>query len=236
MKSSFVRFDRPYFAPGSSGAPASASGAEQIREVHAVLRQHPDGHQHCPGDEQDRLDDLHVGGALHAADQHVGDHQRADSRDHEALAGAVVDVHQQRHQPTGARHLREQIEERHDQRGRRRRGAHRTLTHPERQDVRHREAAGVAQQLGDQQQRDQPGDEEADAVEEAVVTGERDRAGDTEKRSGGQVVAGDRDTVLPAGEAALPPVYMSEALLFVLAGPQNEDHGHGDERRRKWRG
>ena len=39
-------------------------------------------------DQQHGLDDLHPGGALHAADQDVDDHQDADDRDHDRLARA----------------------------------------------------------------------------------------------------------------------------------------------------
>ena len=75
----------------------------------------------------------------------------------------VVDVQQQRHQATGARHLREQIEERTrsgvDAAAAVRTGRSRIRNA---KTSRHRVAAGVAEQLGDQQQGDQPGDEEAD--------------------------------------------------------------------------
>ena len=192
--------------------------------------EHPDRHQRGAGDEQHRLDDLDVGGALHAADQHVGDHQHADGRDHEALAAAVVDVHQQRDQTAGAGHLREQVEERTRPawRSRRRCGPGRSRIRND-EHVGHREAAGVAQQLGDEQQGDQPGDEETDAVEEAVVAGQRDRSGDAEERGGRQVVAGDRDAVLAAGERGAGGVHVRGALVG-LARPDDEHQGDGDER------
>ena len=129
----------------------------------------------------------------------------------------ALDVEQQRDQSAGARHLREQVEERHDQRGGRRRHAHRALLEPEAQHVGHREPAGVAEQFGDQQQCDQPGDQEADRVEEAVVAVDGDRAGDAEEGGRRQVVARDRDAVLRPGERAARRVVVGAVLLLRLA-------------------
>ena len=150
----------------------------------------------APADEQERLDDLHPGGALHAADEHVEDHERADDGDDERLADLVADAEQQRHESARTGHLREQVEEAHAsvvvaaamRTGR--------LLEAERQHVGHRELARVAHQLGDEQQGDEPRDEEADRVEEPVVPVDRDRADDAEERCRRQVVAGDRGAVL----------------------------------------
>ena len=180
-------------------------------------------------DQQHRLDDLHPGRAAHAADEHVGDHHGADDRDDDALPGLAGDVEQQRDEAARARHLGEQVEERDGQRGRRGRGADRALPHPERQHVAHRVLAGVAQQLGDQQQRDQPRDEEADGVEEAVVAVDRDRAGDAEERRGREVVAGDRDAVLRAGEAAARRVEVGRAAGGTLADADHDGQRDHDE-------
>jgi hypothetical protein len=51
---------------------------EQRLGAEAVLRQHHDGHEVTPAQQQHRLDDLHPGGGRHAAEQHVDHHQRAD--------------------------------------------------------------------------------------------------------------------------------------------------------------
>jgi hypothetical protein len=85
------------------------------------------------------LDDLHPGGALHAADEDVDDHQRADDRDDDALAGAVGDAEQQGDQATGAGHLGQQVEGRHREGVDGGGGAHRALLEPERQHVGHGE-------------------------------------------------------------------------------------------------
>ena len=177
-------------------------GTEQGAEVEVELREHQDRDQDGAADQQHRLDDLHPGGALHAADGDVEDHQGADHDDRDPLGELALDAEQQRHQGAGTDHLGEQVEDRDHDGGRRRRRAHRTLPHPEGQLVGHREAAGVAQQLGDEQQRHQPGHEEADRVEEAVVPGERDQPRDAEERRGAHVVAGDGEAVLEAAEVA----------------------------------
>ena len=175
-------------------------GAEDLGEVHTELGQHHDRHHRRAADQQDRLDDLHPGGALHATDQHVDDHQQADDGDHEGLTDVAGDVEQQRHQTARARHLGQQVEQADGQRGGRRGQPDRTLLQPEAQHVGHRELACVAQQFGDQQQGDQPRDQEADGVQEAVVAVDRDGAGDAEEAGRRQVVTGDRDAVLRSGE------------------------------------
>ena len=52
---------------------------------------------------------------------------------------------------------------------------------------------------------DRPADQQADRVDQAVEAGERDEAGDAEKAGGAHVVAGEREAVLEAGDAAGPP-------------------------------
>ena len=174
-----------------------------------------------------RLDDLHPGGAAHAANQDIRDHQRADDRNHEALSGAVGDTEQQCDESAGACHLGEQVEERHSERRRCRSDTDGALAHPERQDVGHRVAAGVPKQLGNEQQRDQPGDEEADAVEESVIAVDGDRAGNAEERRRGQIVTGDRDAVLRSGERVPGGVVVGRGL--VVAGGADDDQRHRDE-------
>ena len=202
---------------------------QQVADVEGELRQHQDRDQRRAGHEHDGLDDLHPGGALHAADRHVEHHQQADRSDGDRLARVALDAQQQGHQRARADHLGQQVEDRHDH-GRDTRGsAHRALMHPERQRVGHRVLAGVAQQLGDQQQGDQPGDQEADGVQEPVVARQRDDAGDAEERRRRHVVTPDRDAVLDSGEAATAGVEVG-GRLGVLAGPQGDRKGQHDER------
>ncbi len=60
----------------------------------------------APRDQQDGLDDLHPGGALHATDEHVDDHQDAHDGDRDRLADPAGDAHEQarparRRRPSG---------------------------------------------------------------------------------------------------------------------------------------
>ena len=236
-KSSFVVPVRPYCAPGSSDLLAAGldRAAEQRGQVEAVLAEHPDGHDERADDQQRRLDDLHVRGAAHAADEDVEDHQRADEGDDERPRAAVTaDPEQQGDQATGARHLGQQVEQRDRERRDRRRRAHRPLAHPEGQDVGHREPGRVAHQLGDQQQRHQPRDEEADRVQEAVVAVDGDGAGDAEERRRREVVAGDGQAVLLAGDGAAGGVVVGGALV-VAAGAEGDGQRDEDEARRRSR-
>ena len=135
---------------------------EQRGKVEAVKRQHPDRHDESSGDEEPRLDDLHPGGALHPADEHIDDHENTDHTNHYGLADLVIDAEQQGDQTTGPGHLGEQVEEA-DRKGRRRRcEAYWPLLQPERQHVGHREFSRVAHEFCHEQQRDKPRDEESD--------------------------------------------------------------------------
>ncbi|MPM29630.1 hypothetical protein SDC9_76170 [bioreactor metagenome] len=200
---------------------------DQRRQVEPDPRHHPHRHHDHTDDQQDRLDHLHPGGALHATDQDVGHHQQSDDHDDDVLAGLARDAEEQGHQAAGPGHLGEQVEE-GDEQGRDGCGhPDRTVLDPEGDDVGHRVAAGVAQRLGDEQQGDQPGDEEAHGVEQAVVAVEGDRPYDAEEGGGGQVVAGDGEAVLAPGEGGTAGVEVT-GLLHPAAG-HHDHHGHGDD-------
>ena len=192
-------------------------------EVEAEVREHPDRHGAGTQDEQRRLDDLHPRGALHAAHQHVQDHEPPDDGDDQALARLVGDAEQERDEPARTRHLGQQVEEHHRERGQRGGQPDRPLLQAERQHVGHGELAGVAQQLGDEQQRHEPGDEEADGVQEAVVPVDGDRARDAQEARRGQVVAGDRRAVLRARE-------VTAARIEVRCGLVLPGHAEDDDR------
>src|SRR5690606_1745900 len=66
--------------------------------------------------------------------------------------------------------------------------------------------------------------------EQAVVAVQRDRADDAEEGRGGEIVAGDRDAVLPAGEGAAAVVEVAGG--DVLAGDA-DDHHEGDHHERE---
>ena len=77
-------------------AAVGGGGAEQVGEVEVELRQHQHHDQRRAGHQQHGLDDLHPGGALHAADGHVEDHQDADREDRQVDHRLAVDAEQQR--------------------------------------------------------------------------------------------------------------------------------------------
>ncbi len=196
---------------------------QEAREAVAELAEQEDRDQRDAQQQHGGLDDLHPGGALHAAHQHVDHHDRADRGDHQGLAEPAVDVEQQRHQTAGTGDLGHHVDDRDGQCRGGGRGPHRTLAHPEAEHIAHGEAAGVAGALCDQQQVDQPGDQEADGVQEAVIAVDRDRPGDAQEGRGGQVVTGERDAVLHAAERA--------ARDEVVAGGAPVAHPVHDEQR-----
>jgi hypothetical protein len=202
--------------------------AEQAGEVEAVPAEHQQGDQGRAAHQQDRLDDLHPGGALHAAHDHVDDHEDADADDRQRLGRLAGQAEEQGDERARADHLGEQVEDRHRDGGDPGGGAHRLRAHPEGQHVGHGELAGVAHQLGDQQQRHQPGDQEADRVQEAVVAAERDDPGDAQERGGGHVVAADRQPVLGCGEGAAAGVEVGR-VPGLPRGADGQEEGESDE-------
>ena len=159
-------------------------------------------HRNNTGHKQDGLNHLHVGRALHAADEDVDNHEDAHDTNDDGLPEEVVDVEQDRDQGAGAGHLRDEVEQRDEER--RNSGGHadRLLLETEAQHISHGEATHVTQRLSHEHERHEPCDEEAHGVQEAVVTGERDGADDTKEGRGGQVVTGDGEAVLAAREGA----------------------------------
>ena len=194
---------------------------EELREVAPHRDQHEHEHHTGTGDEEHRLDHLHVGRALHAADQHVHDHEHTDDGDDDRLPRLAFDVEQQRDETTRTGHLGQQVEQRHREGGQRRGHTHWPLIEPEAQHVGHRETAGVAQEFGDEQQRDEPRDQEADRVEEAVVAVDSDGARDTQEGRCRQVVTGDGEPVLRAGELPATGVEVGRRLRGP-AGPDDQ--------------
>ena len=170
------------------------------------------------------LDDLHPGGGRHAAEQHVDHHQRADD-DHR---DPVLEAEQQLDQLPGADHLRDQVERHDDQRARGGEHAHRRLLEAERGDVGEGELAEVAQPLGHQEGDDRPADEEADRVDQPVEAADHHRRRDAEERRRRHVVAGDRQAVLEAGDAAAGGVEVGGGL-GACRGPLGDEQRDDDE-------
>jgi hypothetical protein len=164
----------------------------------AELRQHHEGHEGHARQQQAGLDDLHPGGGRHAAEQHVDHHQRADD-DH---GHPVFQAEQQLDELARADHLCDQVEGHHHQRARSREGADRRLLEAVARHVGKGELAQVAQALGHQEGDDGPAHQEADGVDQAVVAGGHHGRRNAQERGRRHVVAGNRQAVLEAGDAA----------------------------------
>ena len=100
------------------------------------------------------------------------------------------------------------------------------------QHVGHGEFARVAHEFGDDEQSDEPGDEEADRVEESVVAVDGDGAADAEEGCGREVVTGDGEAVLRAGELGAAGVEVAGLLLAAAGDAHHDEHrddNEGDE-------
>jgi len=205
-------------------------GAQQRGEVEPPPAQHPHRERRARDDQQRRLEDLHPRGALHAADQHVDEHEHTHAADDDRLAEpvGVSDAHQQGDEPAGPGDLGHQVEHGHEQRRRGGGRPHRAHPQPVAQHVGHRVAAGVAQRLGDEQQRDHPAGQRADREHDAVVAVDRHRADDAQERRGGQVVPRDRDAVLRAGETLAAGVVVGGGPPAARGG-DHDGEGRQDE-------
>ena len=205
-------------------------GLEQRAEVEVVVDQHHDRHEGGAGEQQDRLDDLDPRGRQHAAERHVQDHQDADHDD----GVDVFQTEQQLDQLAGADHLGDQVERHDDQRAGGGQRADRRLLEPVRGHVGEGVLAEVAELLRDQEQDDRPADQEADRVDQPVEARGIDQRRDAEERCGRHIVAGDRQTVLEAGDAAAGGVEVLRRL-GLGRGPvgdaqrsRHEDQEHDD--------
>ena len=214
---------------------------DQRVEVEAELRQHQQRHQRRAEEQQARLDDLHPGGGDHAAESDVDDHQDADEHDRVEVRQAE----QQLDQLPGADHLRDQVEGDGHQRAGGGHRADRRRLQAIGGDVGEGEAAEIAQRLGHQEHDDRPAHEEADRIDQAVIAGAEHQRRNAEERGRRHVVAGDRQAVLQAGDAAAGGVEVL-GRAGALGRPvgdaqrQNDEGGEDDERvpirRRRRRG
>ena len=178
--------------------------------------------------QQRRLDDLHPGGGDHAAEGDIDDHQHADQDDGDEIG----QTEQQLDELAGADHLRDQVEGDRDQRARRRHGADRRRLQTIGGDVGEGVAAEVAQRLGHQEHDDRPADEEADRVDQAVVAGAEHQRRNAEERGRRHVVAGDRQAVLEAGDAAAGGVEVlrrSGALRRPVGDAERQQDEDGED-------
>ena len=148
----------------------------------------------------------------------------------------VLQAEQQLDQLARTDHLGDQVERHHDQRARGREDADRRLLEAEGRHVGEGELAQVAQPLGHQEGDDRPADQEADRVDQAVEAAGHHRGGDAQERGRRHVVAGDRQAVLEAGDAAAGGVEVGRALGLGRRpfGDEQRAH-HEDARTCRWR-
>ena len=151
-------------------------------------------------------------------------------------ADGVGQAEQQLDQLAGADHLRDQVEGDDGQRAAGGERADRGLLQPVGGDVGEGVLAEIAQALGDHEQDDRPADQKADRVDQAVIAGRVDQRRDAEEGGRRHVVAGDREAVLEAGDAAAGGVEVGRRL-GPLGGPvgdgerrRDEDEKHDDRR------
>ena len=206
---------------------------EQRLGAEAELEQHCQGHEGRAAEQHAGLDDLHPGRRRHAAEQHVHHHDRAD----ENLGDHVVEAEENLDQLTGADHLGDHVERHDDQRADGREGAQWRLGEAVRSDVGEGELAEVAQAFRHQEGDDGPADQPADREDQAVEAVGEHQAGNAEERGRRHVVAGDREAVLEAGDAAAGGVEVGRGLglrgrpLGDPEGGEDEDGEHDDGRR-----
>jgi len=85
-----------------------------------------------------------------------------------------------------------------------------------------------AQRLGDEQQDQDVGDREPCGEVEAVEPGQRDGARDTQERRGRDLVAGQRQAVLKAADAAARDVVVARVLI-AAGGVRGQRERREDE-------
>ena len=187
--------------------------------------QHQHGQQRAAGQHQHGLDDLHPGGRGHAAEEHIDHHQRAD--DHHG--DLVLDAEQQNDQLAGTDHLGDQVQGNDGQRGTGGQDAHLRLAETEGRHVGEVEATQVTQALGDQEHHHGPAEQEADGVDHTVVAGDIHQTGDAQEGRGGDVVTGDGQTILEAGDTATGGVEVGGGLGLARRPPGDYERARDEQ-------
>ena len=198
---------------------------EQLLETPAFMRHHAERHQGGATEQQARLDDLHPGGGLHAAEGDVDDDQRADDDDGHPVGNLR---HQGVQQLPCPHRLSDQVPDHDNERADGCHGADRALLQSERGHVGVGELAQVAQPFRDQEQDDRPSNQPAHRVDQAIEAVEVHQRGDAEKRRRRHVVAGNGHSVLESGDAASGGVEIG-CRLRPLRRPVGDHQGDGDE-------
>jgi hypothetical protein len=213
--------------------PAARLGGVDQRgraEVEAVEDQYGDGGGRA--EQYDGLDDLDEGGALHAADRRVRDHQQSEEDDRAGLEPVGVEAEDDGEQVARAGQLEDHQRQQRGQGDGRGGDPYGGPVGPAAEDVTHGEPARVAQGFGEQEHHQDQRQHGAQGERQPVVAEERDDADGAEDGSGGDVVARDGEAALHGGQGAVTGVELAEV---VPVGPchhaQQQRHGDdGDER------
>ena len=192
--------------------------------------QHHKRHKRCAAQQQYGFNHLHPSRRQHAAEQHIGHHQRADNQ----YRRQIIHAEQKLNQLARAHHLRDEIQHHHQQRTRSGKQAHRRLFQAIGRHIGKGKLPQIAQPLSHQKQHQRPADQKARRINQAVVTGGEHHRRNAQKRRGRHKVARNRQPVLKAGDAAACGVKVFGGTVFrrrPLGNPQrraheDEEHNH----------
>jgi len=137
----------------------------------------------------------------------------------------VREAEQRLHERARADHLGNQIERADDQGADRGGELDATAVELLVEGVGKREPAHSLERLGDHEQCHHPTREIADGVEESVVSVERDKAANSQERCGGEIVAGEGDSVDEPGNSAMCGIVAAGGLGL---GAEVEADGEDD--------
>jgi hypothetical protein len=197
---------------------------EHLARAEVELGQHRERDDRAGDHQHHGLDDLHPGRGQHAAEDDVDDHEDAadEHGEREADAGQGLDH--------GARadQLGDEVDAADQQRVDRGRDPHRARLQAEGQHVGDGELARVAHPLGEQVEHRQERQAGAEADDPAVEAVQVHQAGVAEERRGAEVVAGGRDAVGAAGDAAARGVELGGAAR-ALGRPAGDHERDGED-------
>ncbi len=214
-----IRLPRPAAARG---------GGEQRPRVPVEGTQHEDGDDGTRAEQHHHLQQLDEGGALHAADGRVADHQRADPDDAAGLHRAPGEPQDVREELTGTGELHQHHRQQRDQGHRAGGDPHRPARHTPGQRVAQGEPPGVAQRFGQQEHQQHQRQRHAQRQDDTVVAAQRDHPADGEHGGGGDVVAGDGEPIAQRGQRAVAGVELGE-VVAVGSGHHAQQQGDGDD-------
>ncbi len=200
--------------------------AEQLERVESRLAEHQDREDGSRDHEQPGLDDLHPRRGEHPAEDDVDEHEDAGDRHRDR----EVQARERLQQHARADHLRDEVDEGDDEGAQRRGDPGGPLAQAEGQDVGHRELAGVAHALGEQQHHGQERRARRRQAHPAVDAEQEDEPGEAQERGRREVVAGDREAVLQAGDPAVRGPELRRVVRPLRRPVRDEQGDRQDDR------